>query len=336
MKKLSANKKVTLIIACRNERDIIADCLDSVLAQDYPASLMEIFAIDGESDDGTGEILARYSKEYPHLKVIENKKRIQPHAFNMGIKSSTGDYIFIMGAHNKYPRNYVSKCIRYALEYGADNVGGRIVAKTNQKGLLAEAIIGSYTSSFGIGNATFRKDTGKPTYVDTVFGGCYRRDVFDRIGFYNEELKRSQDMELNLRLVRAGGKILLAPDVVSDYYPKTTLLGFIRYGFRAGKGPIRAVRLTGQPLKLMHYVPAVFVLGLMLGPLLLLVESLNIVFYLYLFVVALYLLLAFIFGAVYSAKKKKLLLSLLLPLIFFLKHVSYGLGSLYAIFKLHD
>lgn len=336
MKKLSENKKVSLVIACRNEHDFISACLDSVLSQDYPAELTEIFVIDGESDDGTKEILVEYGKKYPHLKVQENKKRIQPHAFNMGINLSTGEYIFIMGAHNKYPKSYVKDCVKYALEHDADNVGGRIEAKTLDKGIIAEAIIGSYTSPFGIGNATFRKKTEKPTFVDTVFGGCYKRDVFDRVGLYNEELKRSQDMELNLRLVRSGGKILLVPDIVSYYYPKTKFWEFAKYSFKAGKGPIRAMRLTGKPLKPMHYVPIVFVLGLLLGPLTLAVKPLEILFGLYLLIIALYFLLSFSFSVIYAKEQKRIGLVVILPFVFFVKHIFYGFGSLFGIFRLQD
>ncbi len=336
MKKLLEFKKATLIIACRNEVDIISACLDSVLHQDYPADLMEIFVIDGMSDDGTRKILEKYSKKYPNLKIIDNINKTQPYAFNMGIKASSGDYIFIMGAHNKYPRHYVSKCLRYAESYNTDNVGGRIEARTDKKDIISEAIIGSYTSPFGIGSATFRKNIKKPIYVDTVFGGCYKKEVFKKIGLYNETLKRSQDMELNLRLARSGGKILLVPNIVSGYYPKTNFAEFIKYSFRAGKGPLRAMRTTGRPLKFMHYVPALFVIGLFGGILSFLLLKDTFLSILFLVVISVYFTLSMIFSVKYALRRKKFFLVILMPFIFFTKHFFYGLGSVYGFLKLND
>lgn len=333
MKKLSENKKVSIVVACRNEVGFITDCLDSIINQDYPNKLMEIFVIDGMSDDGTRDILKEFKKNYSNIKVLDNKKVIQPHAFNMGIRASVGEYIFIMGAHNVYLRNYVSDCIRHALKYKTDNIGGRIEAKSKDPSLVSQAIIGAYTSSFGIGNATFRKKTTKPVYVDTVFGGCYKRDVFEKIGYYNESLRRSQDMELNLRLKRAGGKILLVPSIVSYYYPKTKLIPFIRYNYMAGKGPIRAMRITGSPLKTMHYIPALFVSGLLIGLVTFFVDSLKILSWIYSIIVIIYLGLSLVSSLAYAMKSKRFALFIILPFIFLARHFSYGLGSLVSIFE---
>lgn len=334
--KKSLGNRATLIIACRNEADIIADCLDSVLAQDYPKNLLDIFVIDGMSDDGTRDILKNYSKKNSNLRILDNKNITQPYAFNMGIKASSGDYIFIMGAHSKYPKDYVSKCLKYAEEYKVDNVGGRIEAKTNKKDIISQAIIGTYTSPFGIGNATFRKNTKKPVQVDTVFGGCYRRDVFDRFGLYNETLKRGQDIELNLRIVRSGGKILLVPSIVSEYYPKTGLFDFVKYNIKAGKGPIRVMRITGKPLKIMHYIPGLFVLGLFIGPLTLLFDLTALLFWFYLAILGAYISLSLYFSAKYAIAKKNFLLFFVMPSIFFIKHFFYGVGTIIGVFKLND
>ncbi|MDD3679184.1 MAG: glycosyltransferase family 2 protein [Patescibacteria group bacterium] len=336
MKKLSENKKVSIVVACRNEAGFIKDCLDSIINQDYPNKLMEIFVIDGMSDDGTRDILKDFEKKYSNIKVLDNKKMIQPHAFNMGIRASSGEYIFIMGAHNVYLSNYVSDCVRYALKYKTDNVGGRIEAKTKDSSFIAQAIIGAYTSSFGIGNATFRKKTTMPVYVDTVFGGCYKRGVFEKIGYYNESLRRSQDVELNLRLKRAGGKILMVPSIVSYYYPKTELISFIRYNYMAGKGPIRAIRITGNLLKPMHYVPALFVSGLLFGLVTFFVDSLNFFSWVYLAILFIYLGLSLLSSLVYAIKSKRFALFIVLPFIFFAKHLFYGLGSIFGLFRIED
>ena len=68
-----------------------------------------------------------------------------------------------------------------------------------------------HVASAGRGQFALSHRPGEDRWVDTVPFGCYRREVFDRIGLFDEELVRNQDDELNLRLIKHGGRILLSP-----------------------------------------------------------------------------------------------------------------------------
>lgn len=325
--------KVTLVVAARNEERYIAKCLDSLYSQTYDNDLIEINVVDGMSSDGTRRILDEYKKKHFNLNIFDNKKKTAPYAFNIGTKNAKGDLIFIMGGHNVYPKDYVKKCVSYMKKMPEiDNVGGVIATKTIKNDIISKAVSSVLSSRFGVGSAKFRTKIKKPQFVSTVFGGCYRRGVFQKTGYFNESLKRAQDIEFNLRLKRNGGKILLAPDIHSFYYPKTDLGGFARYNFEAGKWPVYVYRLTQNPLNLMHYIPVLFVLGLFFGPLVFFFSFFSFLQPVYLFFLALYLTLALFEAVRYAIKEKVAFLIVVMPFIFFIRHVFYGIGSFVAFF----
>lgn len=305
------DRKVSIIIPCRNEEKTIGKCLESVLSQDYPKENLEVLVIDGMSKDRTREIV----KEYPFVKLIENKKKITPVALNLGIKESEGEVIIRMDAHAKYENDYIKKCVKYLKEYNADNVGGIIKTVPKSNTLTSKAIAISLSSSFGAGGSYFRIGAKEPVWVDTVFGGCYKREVFDRIGLFNESLVRSQDMELNLRLKSSGGRILLAPDIVAHYYPKDNLKDFFLHNIKDGVWAIYPLKFVRTPLKLRHYIPLIFVLTLPIS-------------------IWPYIPLSFYFSFKTALKEKDARYFFIMPLIFFVRHFGYGIGSIGGLFKL--
>lgn len=310
------NKKVvSIIIPCRNEEKFIANCLDSVLEQDYSKDSVEILVIDGASTDKTKEIVGEYSQKYPFIKLISNPNKFTPFALNLGIKSSKGEILVRLDAHAKYQKDYISKCVKYLNEYRADNAGGLLRTIPKKDTLTAKAIAISLSSFFGAGNSNFRTGAEKPTWVDTVFGGCYRKEIFAKIGLFNENLIRSQDMEFNLRLKRAGGKILLAPDITAYYYPKSNLKDFFVHNIKDGIWAIYPLKFVKFPLKLRHYIPLIFVLTLPLS-------------------IFPYIFVSLYFSFKIAIKEKDLRLFFVMPIVFFVRHFGYGIGSLWGIVKL--
>lgn len=324
---------VSIIIPCRNEEGFISQCLDSVIANDYPKDKLEVLVIDGISNDRTREIVKGYEQRFPFIKLLDNSKRITPAAFNIGVKNSNGDFIMIMGAHSVYEKDYISKCIKYLNGYNVDNVGGIWKIVPRGKTLVAKSIAFASSSIFGAGNAYYRRGYSKGIkLVDTVFGGCYKREVFEKIGLFNENLIRSQDMEFNLRLKKAGGKILLVPDIVSYYYPKSNLKDFFLHNFQSGFWVIYSSKFTRKPLRLRHYLPVIFVLSL-LGTLMLGIFF-TFVLYLSLFIFISYLLSNIYFSTKIVFKKRDLRYFFVMPFSFMSRHFGYGLGSIFGLIKL--
>jgi len=306
---------VSIIISCRNEEKFIEGCLDSFLEQDYPKDKMEILVVDGMSEDKTREIVGGYSAKYSFIKLINNPNKVTPFAFNLGIKNSKGGLIFLAGAHAKYSKEFVSKSVQGFYENKADVVGGALKTVPTKNTLTARAIAFSLSSSFGAGNSAFRIGVNKPTWVDTVFGGCYKREIFDRVGLFNEKLTRSQDMEFSQRLKKVGAKVLLVPEIVAYYYPKDTLIGFLKHNFKDGIWAVYPLKFVKTPLKLRHYVPLIFVLTLPIS-------------------IWPYILASLYFSFKIAKKERDWRLFFVLPLVFFVRHFAYGVGSIVGLIKL--
>jgi len=324
---------VSVIIPCINEERYIGKCLDSLVSQDYPKEKMEVFVVDGMSEDRTREVINKYVEKYSFFKLLDNPKKFTPFALNTGIRNSKGEIIIRMDAHATYIKDYISKCVKYSKEYGADNIGGtvKIIPKTNT--LIAKTIALSLSNPFGVGNAYYKSGySGQPKWVDTVFGGCYKREVFEKIGLFNENLVRSQDMEFNLRLKKAGGKILLVPDIIAYYYPKSNFKEFFVHNFKDGIWAIYPLKFVKIPLCLRHYIPLIFVSGL-LGTGLLGIFF-PIFFWLFLFIIGVYFLVSIYSSFKIMIGEKDFRYFFVLPVVFAARHFGYGLGSFWGIVKL--
>ena len=326
------NPKVSVIIPCFNEEKFIAKCLDSLLSQDFPKEEMEILIIDGGSEDKTKEIVDKYIEKYPFIKLFSNVNRYTPFAFNIGIKNSKGGIIIFLGAHADYDRDYVSKCAENLEKYKADSVGGILKVASKEDTLASRAIAISLSHSFGAGNALYKTGSKEPREVDTVFGGCYRKEVFKKIGFFNEKILRSEDMELNMRLKRAGGKIMLIPDIIVRYYPKSNLINFWKHNFADGIWAIYPLRFVKIPFKLRHYLPFLFVGGLV--GLLIMGFFFSPFLNLFLLTILVYLSAGLYFSLGISLKEKDLRYFFILPLVFAIRHFGYGTGSIWGVIRL--
>ncbi|MDD5571498.1 MAG: glycosyltransferase family 2 protein [Bacteroidales bacterium] len=326
----SKHSFVTIVIPFRDEEKFIAKCIDSVLENDYPRESMEIILVDGLSTDNSVNIINDYIKKHSFIKVIENKNKIFPCAVNIGYKASKGDYLIILGAHAVYEKDYISKCIETSLQYSADNAGGVLTTVGLNEDFIGKSISYVLSSSFGVGNSTFRTGCDTVKEVDTVFGGCYKRSVFEKIGLFNEDLVSSSDMDFNVRLRKNGGKIILSPSIKATYYTRTSFKKFLKNNFRNGFWAVYPMRFVDYiPVKLRHFVPLLFLLGLLGGTLISLV--LPLFCFLLTGAIFLYFLTAYIFSMKFMSNG--FLYFLFLPFLFFILHVTYGVGSFVALVK---
>ena len=253
---------VTIVVPCRNEERYIVECLDSILACDYPPDRLEVLVVDGMSDDGTRTVLAEYSARNPLVRVLDNPRRITPVALNLAIRAARGEVIVRMDAHVVYPRNYVSRLVAALDEFGADNVGAVLRTLPANQTAMAKAIAIGMSHPFGVGTSYFRIGTDQPRWVDTIAFFCIRRATFDRVGMFDEELIRHQDGEFNARLIRSGGRILLIPDVVSYYYARATLRQVGRMFYQYGYFKPLVAKKLGRFMTLRQLIPPGFVLAL--------------------------------------------------------------------------
>ncbi len=322
---------LSVICPIYNEEKYIANCIESILLQDYPKDDLEVLFVDGMSKDRTREIVAEYTRKYPFIRLIDNPEKIVPYAMNYGIRASKGEVIIRLDAHATYEKNYFSALVRRLNELGADNVGS--VCKTDVLNKMPKtlAIREVLSNKFGVGNSVFRTGIDKVMEVDTVPFGCWRRDVFDKYGLYDLRLVRNQDIELNKRILRGGGKIFIVPDTYCTYLARETFKGLAKNNYGNGKWNILTVHYTKQvnSLSIRHFIPLAFVLSLIL-PVIASIFYLPLIALAALSLIAYVLLLGLI--SIKLSFSKKLNFFYLLA-SFLVLHLSYGWGSLVGICK---
>lgn len=324
--------RVTLIIPCRNEAGFIGPCLQSVIENNYQRDQIEILVIDGLSDDGTRSIVEEYRRLDNRIHLLDNPQKITPCALNIGIGRGVGDLIIRMDAHATYAKDYISKCAKALVEHGADSVGGIMKALPQKDSLTGRAIVKCLGHRFGVGNSYFRIHERQARWVDTVFGGCYRREVFERVGLFNEHLIRGQDMEFNLRLKKAGGKILLLPDVASTYYARSGMFSFLRHNWDNGVWAILPFLYSEvMPVSWRHLVPLAFVTTLLVFGMLGL--SMPLFALLLLSVLSLYVAASLAVSAQIAFKERDLRDLFMMPVVFAALHFAYGIGSLWGLVR---
>jgi glycosyltransferase involved in cell wall biosynthesis len=317
---------LTVIIPMREEERFVAPCLDSVLRQLQGRADVEILCAVGTSRDRTRDTVADYARRDPRVRLLDNPRRIVPTGMNLALRVARGDVLVRLDCHAEYAPDYLAKCLEVLQRTGADNVGGYMTTMPGDDSPVGRAIAAATTSRFGVGGSAFRVG-GVEQEVDTVPFGCFRRDVFERFGCYDERLVRNQDIELNHRIRKGGGRIVISPEIKLTYYNRSTFAGLRQQAFHNGLWNPYTLYLVGEGLRLRHFVPLGFVLSmLILGCLgflwrpawLLLAAELVV-----------YTLAAA--GMAVAASRPAQTSALLVWLAFVQLHLSYGVGSLWGV-----
>ena len=320
---------LSVICPIYNEESRIEECILSILAQDYPKEDLEVLFVDGQSSDRTRDIIANYMLNYSFIKLLDNPKRIAPAALNIGIRASSGDIIMRLDAHAKYPANYFLLLVSKLKESGADNVGGVCRTLPAKDTSVCRAIAHAMSSPFGMGNSYFRIGSDHEMWVDTVPFGCFKRDIFDKIGLFDEELVRNQDDEFNGRIIKNGGRILLLPEVVVDYFARDSLTKTAKMFFQYGLFKPLVNHKLQKPTTLRQFIPPLFFAGLIAGGLLSVFS--KTILWIFVSVIVLYVLCCFVFGR----NRERVWPDVLwMPFTFSAIHLSYGCGYWVGILKM--
>lgn len=324
---------VSVICPIYNEEKYITKCIESVLEQDYPTEDLEILFVDGLSTDKTRKIVSDYATRYNQIRLLDNPHRIVPYAMNIGIKAAKGDIIIRLDGHVEYPTNYISKCVHYLMTLpNAENVGGVCQTLPCNERNISQAIAIALSTGFGMGNSSFRIGSTEIRKVDTVPFGCFRKSLFERVGYYDNELVRNQDDELNGRIIKNGGTIYLIPEIKTKYFSRDKICKIRRMFYQYGLYKPLVNKKLGSPATARQFVPLLFLLGIVLGGILS-VFSIYIM-YTYFAVLALYLAIGLFIGCKYAVKYRRPMLTLLMPYVFVNVHLSYGYGYLRGIYKI--
>ena len=320
---------LSVICPIYNEEKYIARCIESIMQQDYPKDDLEVLFVDGMSKDRTREIIASYLPQCPYLRVLDNPQQIVPPAMNIGIREAKGDIIIRLDAHAFFPVNYFSELVKNLVELKADNVGGVCRTLPVNDTVVCKSIANVLSSSFGMGNSHFRVGAKGVMEVDTVPFGCFHRELFDRIGYFDEELIRNQDDEFNGRIIKNGGKIYLLPQLVIDYFARDTIGKVYKMFYQYGLFKPLVNKKLGSPATIRQFFPLVFVLGLIVGPFFGFISPWFLVAY------AGVLLAYFGIATMFSLRDTKNLKQILIQdWTYFVVHFAYGWGYINGLWKL--
>jgi len=324
---LPAQPTVSAVIPVYNEIAYITSVADMLLAQDYPA-LTEIWFVDGMSNDGTLEELQRLGERDPRIRVLSNPRRIPAAALNQAFAQIKSDVVIRLDGHARYTPSVVRQSVQALLETRAGGVGA-IQRPLASGTVMSQSIVAAHESKLGVGVARHRQASASG-WVDTVWNGCYWKHVVDRVGPLREDSLRTEDNDFNARVRALGYGLYLSPDIEAYYYPRQSLRELWHQHFANGAGVVQTFLENRQIIKWHYLVPLAFVTSLLV-PLVLspfcspaLVAFLSILL-LYFSVLLLFSLIAW--------RKKPGRYVMLLPVVFIVLHISYGLGSMLGLYQ---
>ena len=344
--------KITIGIVARNEEQYLPRLLEDIKSQDYPHEKIEILLIDGLSDDATFRIMRTFvdeTEDFFDIRIYTNDQMLQSYGWNIAIKNFTTDALVRVDAHARINSDFISACVsalgdidstdeKYPPEFV---VGGARPTVADADDNLTKTLHMAEESLFGSSLLSSRRESGessdeittepveKRNYVGTLFHACYRRQVFDEVGGFREDLKRTEDNEFHYRIRKAGFKIYMSPFIHSVQYIRPTFGRMIKQKAGNGFWIGRTVFSCPGCLSLYHFVPFAFVMAILISTGLAIGVStwcLSVLGALY-FSVAILMSLA----SAFSIQKKgghTPPQMILLPFIFFVLHTAYGLGTL--------
>jgi cellulose synthase/poly-beta-1,6-N-acetylglucosamine synthase-like glycosyltransferase len=231
---------VSVIVPVRDGESTIAACLDSILATDYPPERREILVVDNGSTDGTAARITSRPVTYLH-----EPNRGVSNARNRGIAESNGEICAFVDADCVVDPRWLSELVRPFEDPEIGAVGGDLqhVQPRTPAERQAIRLLGDWQQFAFASN---------PAYPITA-NAAYRRDVLDRIGAFDPNMVRAQDVELGLRFQeRSGLRLAYAEHATAHHRGRPTQLGFFRqqlgWAYGAGLVGVKYEAMGGNPV----------------------------------------------------------------------------------------
>jgi len=326
---------ISCVMPVLNDVSHVRAAVESILAQDYSGPLEAIIAL-GPSIDGTEELVHDLAQRDNRISVLANDKGSTPAGLNVGIRAAKYPVIIRVDAHSILPTNYARTAVEILTRTGADNVGGIMDAQGVAP--FSRAVALAYRTRVGLGGSTFHLG-GKAGPAETVYLGCFRRSSLERVGLFDESIKRGQDWELNRRIRESGGTVWFTPELAVLYRPRNSLRQLARQMFATGLWRGELARRFPSANGVRYFVPPLTVLGFTIGLLLGLAGLVELLTptpaWLLLGFATPVVYLLFVLGAtVFHLRRCGPRAALRLPLVLTCIHVCWGIGFLFGYLSL--
>lgn len=327
MSNCSPCRTVSFGVIAYNEQNALPDLLEDLLNQTFPKDRIEVILVDGDSSDRTPAIMDRFREKYKdifrEIRVLNNPKRIQPAGWNVVIRHMTSDALLRIDAHARIPADFVESSIS-CLNTGEYVCGGPRENIIDEDTPWKRLLLTAEQSMFGSGFAGYRQATEEKKYVKSVFHAAYRREVLDAVGPFNEDLIRTEDNEYHYRVRNAGYKICYDPAIHSSYQTRNNLKGMLRQKYQNGFWIGRTLFVCPGCISVFHLVPFAFVTAIGITTVAAICGITWPASALWLAYAAanLGMTVASVLG-----QRERNSLSIVLPAVFLLLHLSYGAGT---------
>jgi succinoglycan biosynthesis protein ExoA len=259
---------ISIVIPVRNEEKHLGAVLEGLLGQDYPADRYEISVVDGNSTDGTARVVEEAAKRSAtRIKLLANPGQLSSAGRNVGVRHSSGELIVFIDGHCHIPsREFLLDTARYFQSTGADCLCRPQPLTAPDSNWLQRIVADVRGSLIGHGlDSTIYSSTLEGFVDPTSSGASYRRDVFDRVGLYDERLDACEDVEFNHRVFRAGLRAYISPRLTVQYHARSSLSGLWKQMVRYGRGRYRFNNKHPQAFSITQVIPALFLVWLLFG-----------------------------------------------------------------------
>ena len=317
---------VSIGIIALNEEEYLPDLLNDISNQTYDKKYIELVLIDSGSTDATLDLYKTFKLEnesvYASIQILKNKGRNQASGWNTVIANYTMDALIRIDAHSRLTKDFVEQNV-VALSKGENVTGGLRSVVNKDSSNWDNTLWLAEMSLFGSSIASYRR-AESDRYVNSMFHACYRREVLNKVGFFNEKLGRTEDNEFHYRVRQAGYKLFYTPKIKSYQLIRSDLKGMVKQKYGNGYWIGKTLYFCPRCLEVFHFIPLFFLLTLIIFSILYMVGVsifFNFLFFFYLVFDILNTLLCF-------RSSKFNITSFALLFVFPLLHVAYGWGTI--------
>lgn len=256
---------LSIVMPVYNEERFIANTLDQLLSQEYPADLFEVLVVDGGSSDRTRQVVGQYSDRHSNVRLLDNPGRRSSSGRNVGFRHGRGDFFVVIDGHCHVPTLRLFRNIADAVaKTGAKCLGRPQTLDAPGISSFQQAVADVRGSRLGHGGGSLIYSDYEGFASPVSNGAAYSRDVFAAVGYVDEAFDACEDVEFNLRVEQAGIQAYNSPGFKVQYYPRESLNGLFRQMHRYGTGRCRLWRKHPQTLTLNTLIPPVFAFGVIL------------------------------------------------------------------------
>lgn len=335
--------EVTIGIIAYNEEKYINALFNSILDQNYDLKKIEVVIVDAVSTDNTLQIMKEFREKnlnsFLDIKIFSNKNKTQSYGWNIVIDNVKTDVLVKIDAHSILCKDYVKETVNL-IKQGETICGGRIIKIIDDKNKFKDVLLIAENSMFGSSFAKYRRSE-KPEYVSTLLNGTYKKKIFDEVGNYDTNILRAEDNEIHYRMRNAGYKFCYSPKIYSYYHSRSDLKSMMKQKYGNGKWVgLTAKSYTPKIFSIFYFIPLLFTLAIICSVAMSIASIFvpnNIVKWILnvpsIGLFSSYSLFVWISTFIETIRNKNILGLICLPVLYFMMHIFYGLGTISGLLK---